>query len=105
MLRPDHTIDAHFDLIGIDLSKNASFFSLLKNINSYHAKLDSDTVHMLVRYNPGVKLVQHNSFMGGFERTNLTSLDNTRRDLEEYVTWPQTEDDRRIYWRDFTYIL
>jgi len=62
LLQPNHTIAAHFEVIGIDLEndQNSGFFHRLDTINGYFAKLDSHTVHDLIRFDPGVRIVEHN---------------------------------------------
>lgn len=66
-LHDGHTIDDHFKAIGLDLSQNASLFYRLDALNAYQARLDPRIVHQLVRLDPGVEFVDHDSYMGDFD--------------------------------------
>jgi len=55
----NHTLAEHFDAIGQNLSETASMFYDMNLLNGYHAELSEDTVHEMVRYDPGVRLVEH----------------------------------------------
>lgn len=59
-LHANHTIESHFQFIGKDLASEAEKFHPIKYINAYTVRLDSYTIHNLIRSDPGVKLVEHN---------------------------------------------
>jgi hypothetical protein len=61
-LHRNHTLEAHFDFIGLNLSETASSFIPLKTIKSYIAVLDNHTVHGLIRHDPGVRYVEHDAW-------------------------------------------
>lgn len=61
-LRDGHTIDSHFARIGRDLSRDAHMFWPIDTLNGYRARLDDYTLHELVRYDPGVESVEHDSY-------------------------------------------
>lgn len=121
MLHDGHTVDTHFAQIGIDLSKTASFYFPLATINSYRAKLDNDTVHLLVRYDPGVKLVLHDGVSGKFGSNDFTSPNDTNSSEEDaseqafrraldanyqtYVPWGQSVGTPENYWRKHFHIV
>jgi hypothetical protein len=63
MLHEGHTLEVHFERIGMDLSNSSDIFAPIETINGYRARLNEHTVHNLVRYDPGVKLVEHDSFI------------------------------------------
>ncbi|KAF4622765.1 hypothetical protein G7Y89_g14260 [Cudoniella acicularis] len=56
-----YTLEEHFETIGIDLSKNATSFYPIEVLNGYQAELDYHTIHELIRYDPGVRSVEHDS--------------------------------------------
>lgn len=62
-----HTIDDHFEAIGLNLSQYASLFYRLDSLNAYQARLDSHTVHQLIRHDPGVEFVEPDSYMEDFD--------------------------------------
>jgi hypothetical protein len=62
VLVENYTLDAHFEFIEVNLEQNASIFARISVINAYRAKIDSYTVHNLIRYDPGVLYVQHDTF-------------------------------------------
>lgn len=63
MLQKGETLDTHFERIGKNLSDTDNTFFHLHVLNGYVAHLDQDTVHNLVRYDPGVKFVEHNRYI------------------------------------------
>ena len=67
-LQEGHTLEAHFETIGADLSQNATLFYPLTALNSYRARLDPYTVHELVRHDPGVISVMHDFYDDGEPR-------------------------------------
>lgn len=50
-----------FDRIGKNLSQSAPLFYNLRSLGCYRAQLDHFTLHELVRYDPGVRYVEHSS--------------------------------------------
>jgi hypothetical protein len=62
-LYPNHTLEAHFDFIHLNLSQTASSFIPLPITNSYIAVLDNHTVHDLVRHDPGVRYIEHDCWL------------------------------------------
>lgn len=56
-----HTTD--FAHIGVNLSQTTSIFHPLQILTGYRARLDSFTLHELVRYDPGVKYVEHSCYI------------------------------------------
>lgn len=62
-----HSLEDHFEAIGLDLSKISPMFYRLDALNAYQAQLDGYTVHELVRLDPGVKFVDHDSYMAEFD--------------------------------------
>ncbi|KAL9108784.1 MAG: hypothetical protein Q9227_006441 [Pyrenula ochraceoflavens] len=60
-LRVGHTFDAHFFRIGLNLSETAQAFHAIKPLNAYHVRLDQKIIHELVRADPDVKYVEHDS--------------------------------------------
>jgi hypothetical protein len=60
-LRPNHTLEAHFTRVGLDLSAAlpCGSFGYMHAINSYHAQLDDAQVHNLIRTDPDVRYVRH----------------------------------------------
>ena len=60
-LAKNYTIEEHFDFIGVNLEQNATTFARMSVLNAYRAKIDSHTVHNLIRYDPGVRYVQHDT--------------------------------------------
>jgi hypothetical protein len=67
-LQEGHTLEAHFETIGVDLSQNATLFYPMTTLNSYHARLDPYIVHELVRHDPGVVSVLHDYYDDGRPR-------------------------------------
>ena len=67
-LQEGHTLDAHFDNIGVDLSRTATMFYPMRALNSYHARIDNHTIHELVRYDPGVESVCQDYYDDGEPR-------------------------------------
>jgi hypothetical protein len=67
-LQEGHTLEAHFETIGADLSQNTTLFYSMAALNSYHARLDPYTVHELVRHDPGVVSVLHDYYDDGEPR-------------------------------------
>jgi hypothetical protein len=61
-LHRNHTFEAHFDFIGLNLSETASSFIPIEIVNSYIAVLDNHTVHDLIRHDPGVRYVEHDAW-------------------------------------------
>jgi hypothetical protein len=55
----NHTLQAHFDYLGRNLSETASRFNYVPGLGGYYAVLDSYTLHEEIRYDPGVFLVSH----------------------------------------------
>lgn len=70
-LRDGHSIKDHFNAVGFDLSKNSSKFYRLDALNAYQARLDSYTVHEMIRHDPGVKFVDHDSYMADFDHVEV----------------------------------
>jgi hypothetical protein len=62
-LHTNHTIEHHFQHIGKDLASDAEMFHFFKHINTYAARLDADTLHNLVRNDPGIRLVEHHHLL------------------------------------------
>ena len=60
MLHDDHPLEDHFAFIGTNLSETASDFHPYSNINGYCVRVDERTMHDHIRYDPGVRLVDHN---------------------------------------------
>jgi hypothetical protein len=59
-LRDGHTLEDHFENIGLNISKVAQMFSPMELINSYRCRIDSNIMHDLIRHDPGVQHVEHN---------------------------------------------
>ncbi|KAL9111316.1 MAG: hypothetical protein Q9227_004193 [Pyrenula ochraceoflavens] len=60
ILHQNHTLQAHFSQVGINLS-NTSGFMEIEIIHGYLAHLEDATVQSLIRFDPGVILVEQNS--------------------------------------------
>ncbi|KAF2112642.1 peptidase S8/S53 domain-containing protein [Lophiotrema nucula] len=61
-LHEHHTLEAHFEHIGINLSAtNLGLFEYHKTLHFYSVRIDEVTVHELIRHDPGVKFVEHDS--------------------------------------------
>ncbi|PVH93138.1 hypothetical protein DM02DRAFT_249177 [Periconia macrospinosa] len=62
-LHDHHTLQAHFKHIGVNLSEsNLGRFEYHEGLNFYVVRIDERTMHELIRYDPGVKYVQHDAF-------------------------------------------
>lgn len=61
-LHADYSLSKHFEFIGRNLSDDAqvNHFQFMRNFNSYGVRVDEDTLHNLIRYDPGVRAVSHN---------------------------------------------
>ena len=85
------TIDAHWDSIQLSAGANVSMLTRFNFINAYHALMDEDTLHKLVRADPAVKYVEHNVFLPHNSwptqdsRTNFTDP-SLREEMREDVT-------------------
>jgi len=59
----NHTLEAHFQAIGVDFSQNASSqFLDMTSIGGYAAKLDSHILHHHVRFDRGVEYLLHDDY-------------------------------------------
>jgi hypothetical protein len=61
LLQDNHTLNDHFNFIGMNLEQTAPMFHWIRSINGYRAKLDRDTVHNLIRHDPGVLSVEEDT--------------------------------------------
>jgi hypothetical protein len=59
-LNPGYTIQEHYDFVGFDLSAKAKNFDFKNRLNMYGVKIDENTMHNIIRYDPGVLRVSHN---------------------------------------------
>ncbi|KAF2804002.1 uncharacterized protein BDZ99DRAFT_157646 [Mytilinidion resinicola] len=75
LLRPGYTIEADCECIGRDLQKDRSFHHL-DSINGYTAQLNSNTVHDLIRNDPGVRLVEHGFKVQNVQPVRTNSSEN-----------------------------
>lgn len=80
-LHDDHTLDNHFEHIGMDLSNGTDVFHSLEVLHSYRATLTEEFVHNIIRYDPGVHSVTRGSFIDDEE-----ALDQDHED--EHVKQP-----------------
>ncbi|KAL9113703.1 MAG: hypothetical protein Q9227_002148 [Pyrenula ochraceoflavens] len=101
ILKDDYTLKEHLNYIGVDLTTFDSF-NELGAINGYHARLDDHTIHNLIRTDPDVAHVEHESlirpvhstpsdksFSGqntSFRQTSLERRWSTAKD--PLVEWP-----------------
>lgn len=62
MFADDHSLQDHYTNTGVNISAEAESFSWFRHLNGYRAVIKNTTlVHELVRKDPGVLLVEHNS--------------------------------------------
>lgn len=61
-LHEDHTIAAHFDFIGQNLTHTAENFAYLEIINAYRITVGPDILHSRIRLDPGVQRVTHDRY-------------------------------------------
>lgn len=101
MLHERHTINDHFNQIGVNLSETIPNFAPISAINGYRARLDNHTVHNLVRLDPGVKLVEHDyHFMIHHNETfqyDHTSSHDTRSPIKGLSREKVVAD--KLWWR------
>lgn len=57
-LRETASLESHFEWIGMDLSMTRPMFRTLRAVNAYRADLSDDLVHNLIRFDPGVSVVE-----------------------------------------------
>jgi hypothetical protein len=103
--RENHTVAAHFQTIGVDLSQNSSLqFHSVPIIDGYRVQLESQTLLDLVRQDPGVDYVRQNFYVSDGpdnieeepEPEILTEMNVpriTRRFWMEHIkgaSWPNT---------------
>ncbi|KAL9097031.1 MAG: hypothetical protein Q9165_000995 [Trypethelium subeluteriae] len=84
-LSSGHTLDNHFKVIGLDLSKECEIFRHMPRYNAYHARLNEETVHNLIRYDPGVDYVEHNHFLESpdAETVPMDEIESQSNELHE----------------------
>lgn len=82
-LNPNYTLEEHYDFIGFNLSTKAEKFHSMKALNMYRIKTDKDTMHNIIRYDPGVLQVTHNMVLSpnkawykSYESVNETDTDD-----------------------------
>lgn len=61
-LHAEHTIEAHFEFIGRNLTQTVENFAYLELINAYRITVDHDILHNRIRYDPGVQRVTHDRY-------------------------------------------
>jgi hypothetical protein len=92
-LHKNHSIEAHFNHIGQNLSETDTFMAY-KNFNAYSITANASIIHDLIRYDPGVAYVQHNHYVDmPVERISTPPLESKilRR-------WKQITDPLAIWW-------
>lgn len=63
LFHDSHTLDDHLSNTGLNLQQDPNYaFSSVRLINGYHATLNESILHDVVRFDPGVKLVEHTTF-------------------------------------------
>jgi hypothetical protein len=62
LFHQDYTLEEHFEHIGQNLSETAEHFHAFANINGYRARLPYDVLHDRIRLDPGVEIVEHNTY-------------------------------------------
>jgi hypothetical protein len=75
-LHDHHTLDAHFEHIGVNLSaKNLGFFEYHEILHLYGVRVDEATIHDLVRSDPCAVLVpdQSDLCVAAIQALNLLS--------------------------------
>ncbi|KAF2247402.1 hypothetical protein BU26DRAFT_566386 [Trematosphaeria pertusa] len=88
-LNPGYTLEEHYDFIGFDLSAKAKKFDVKNRLNMYGVKIDEDTMHNIIRYDPGVLRVSHNMVLGSEKPwyKKYTLVNETDADDEPQKRW------------------
>jgi cerevisin len=95
-LHPHHTLEDHFQNIGMDLSKKqgTDLFYPLETIHSYRARLTEDFVHNIIRFDPGVHSVERGASIQ-HDTSNLTTHQEPHNKLFEEIS---TLNERKPQW-------
>ncbi len=88
MFDDDHNLPDNYTNTGVNISAAAESFSWFRHLNGYRAVIRNTTlVHDLVRRDPGVLFVQHNS---------LHTINSTIQATPADFDFPQPEDRSRL---------
>lgn len=101
MLYDGCTINDHFNQTGVDLSKTALLFAPITTINGYRARLDNHTLHEIVRFDPNVKLVEHNYRV--ISQLKNDTLFDASQQLNKRAATPRDGIEDKIWWREYIY--
>ena len=93
MFQPGHTLEQHYEAIGKNFSDSPRFHNL-DFLPGYAAPMDDDTLHELVRQDPGVLLVDTN------RRVHLIEPTYSSEDFEANET--AVSPDNMMVKRDYT---
>jgi len=61
VLHKNYTLQDHFDFIGTNLETSRYVFHKISSINGYRARLEETTLHDIIRHDPGVLFVEHDT--------------------------------------------
>lgn len=74
----NYTLEEHFTFIGKDLSQSSKKFFSLPGIDAYLADIDEYTLHELIRYDPGVRRVDHDHYVYPIKTEPSETVNYTR---------------------------
>ena len=95
-LHKSHTLEAHFELIGMNLSESVAEFEFMPTLKLYYIKTDNHSImHDMIRYDPGVLGIENN-LVWNADDFRLASLGANETNQKRYLTrvydsihWPQ----------------
>ncbi|PSN68270.1 subtilisin-like protein [Corynespora cassiicola Philippines] len=93
-LEKNYKMAQHYEFVGRNLSETEPMFHPLGTINGYFIRTDRETMHDLVRRDPGVKNVEHNRRLSDTDyektpETHVSGVEQTKRwEVEEQLNTP-----------------
>lgn len=93
-LEKNYTMAQHYEFVGRNLNETEPMFHPLDTINAYFIRTDRETMHDLVRRDPGVENVEHNRRLSDTDyeeipETHVSGVEQTKRwEVEEQLNAP-----------------